>query len=186
MGWGERLRRAFEAFKASPERSLVSYKKEPPAQQQINNYFIGEVTVSTVEVPGVVRDVIVGGHVTNDHSITYGTRIAGNVVIHGAVTDAFNTINNIDTADSKGQDLQALLRSLHAEVTELIKALPDAQAERAAKSLRNLTEEATSQSRDRKWFELSAEGLLDAAKAVASLTEPVTTAVKAVLAFFKD
>lgn len=174
MGWGERWRRAFEAFKASPERSLVPYQKESAAQPLTKNYFIGEVKMT-----------IVNGDVKNDHSTNYGPRIGGNVVIHGAVTDAFNTVNNIDTADPKGQDLQALLRTLHAEVTELIKALPDAQAERAAKNLRNLTEEATSQTRDRKWFDLSAEGLLDAAKAVASLTDPVTTAVKAVLAFFK-
>ena len=44
---------------------------------------------------------------------------------------------------------------------------------------------ATAKKPDREWFDVSAKGLLEAAKAVASLTAPVTAAVKAVLEFFK-
>ena len=94
-------------------------------------------------------------------------------------------INNIDTSSPEKASLQALLKTLHAETSKLIEALPDKDdAERAARNLRNLTEAATAKKPDPKWFEVSAEGLLEAAKAVAALTAPVTTAVKAVLGFF--
>ena len=60
------------------------------------------------------------------------------------------------------------------------KAPADVQ-EKAAKNLEKLTKEATSPKPDRQWYEVSAEGLLDAAKAVAGMAAPITSAVKAVL-----
>lgn len=175
MNWGERFRKAIAAFRQEPERSLASFEKAPSAPPQ--------VTINYVEKLVVIQ---AGGDVNTDNSTNYGTRIEGNVNILGPVQNAFNTINNIDTSSAEAKSLQSLLKALHEETTKLIKALPDDEAERAARNLRNLTEAATAKKPDRKWFEVSAEGLLDAAKAVASLTSPVTTAVKAVLAFFKD
>ena len=63
----------------------------------------------------------------------------------------------------------------------MIQRLDKSQAEHAKKDLENLTEEALSAKLRRKWYDLSAEGLCDAAKTVAEFGTPVITAVKAVL-----
>jgi len=168
------------AFGRQPEHSLERFTKVQTAAPVIINY-IEKLEVTLIQAGGDVDNI---GSKT-DNSTNYGARIEGDVNILGAVTDAFNTINNIDTSSPEKASLQALLKTLHAETSKLIEALPDKDdAERAARNLRNLTEAATAKKPDPKWFEVSAEGLLEAAKAVAALTAPVTTAVKAVLGFF--
>ncbi len=168
MELGERIKRAIEAFRREPEKSLASFKAQPVSTVVVNN-FIENVTVKI------------------DNSTTYGTRIEGDVKIKGAVTDAFNTINNIDTSTPEKQQLQYLLKVLHGEAGKLIEAMPEKPlAEKAARHLRNLTEEASAEAPDRSLFDISADGLLAAAKTVASLAGPVTTAVKAVSDFFQN
>lgn len=153
------------AFRRDPERSLANFSRSQSTTSVTNIYYIEKIVF--------------------DNSVNYGTRTQGNVNILGTLNNAFNTINNIDRSTDDGKTLQALLKTLHDETAKLIEALPDKDvAERAARNLRNLTEEATATKPDRKYFEVSAEGLLEAAKAVTSLTSPVTAAVKAVLEFF--
>lgn len=178
----ERIRRAMVAFMRQPDRSLEHFRKVQTTAPVVINY-INKVAITMIQAGGDVENT--GSKI--DNSTNYGTRIEGDVNILGPVKDAFNTINNIDTRSPEKKNLQALLKALHAETAKLIEALPDKdEAERTARNLRNLTEEATAKKPDRKWFEVSAEGLLEAAKAVASLTAPVTAAVRAVLAFFTE
>ena len=169
MDWGEWFRRAMGAFRREPERSLAQFQKAPATTTILNIY---------------VEQIVF------DNSINYGARVQGNVNILGPLNNAFNTINNIDRSTDEGKTLQPLLKSLHDETAKLIEALSAKdetkdEAERAARNLRNLTEAATAKKPDREWFDVSAKRLLEAAKAVASLTAPVTAAVKAVLEFFK-
>jgi hypothetical protein len=148
------------------------------------------VTINFVEKLIVLNSdgqvIYTEGDVTQDSSVNYGPRFQGNVTINGPIKDAFNNINNINTGSVEGQTLQALLKALHDEVTKLVAVLPDAEAEQAARNLRNLTEAATAKKLDRRWFDVSADGLINAAKAVASLTAPVTSAVKAVVGLFEQ
>jgi len=67
-------------------------------------------------------------------------------------------------------------------VQELVKKLPRDEQEKAARNLDMLTTQATAKKPDRRWYEVSAEGLIEAAKAVADFAKPVATAVGAVLA----
>jgi hypothetical protein len=66
-------------------------------------------------------------------------------------------------------------------VAEMIKVLSPAQQEQVASDLKILTNEATSEAPRRKWYELSAQGLLEAAKAVGETALPVITAVNTVV-----
>jgi hypothetical protein len=63
----------------------------------------------------------------------------------------------------------------------MTKHLPVEKARDAAKDLEVLTTEAVSEAPRKKWYDLSAEGLMEAAKAVGELAAPVVTSVKALL-----
>jgi hypothetical protein len=110
----------------------------------------------------------------------------GNVTVAGDFN--FVTAQNIQNSFNKaaGADVQApmkdALKELTAKVAELAKQLPPDKAEPVSKDLLALTSEAVSKEPRKAWYELSANGLLEAAKTVAEMTGPVTTAVKAVLA----
>lgn len=92
-----------------------------------------------------------------------------------------NSFNKAGSADV-GAELKDKLKALAVEVARLAKQLPPEQAEAVSKDLETLTTEAVSKKPRKEWYELSAKGLLEAAKTVAELAAPVTTAVKAVLA----
>ncbi|HNW63562.1 MAG TPA: hypothetical protein PKJ32_11205 [Piscinibacter sp.] len=109
----------------------------------------------------------------------------GNVTVAGD----FNlvTAQNIQNSFNKaaGSDvpvpLKDALKELTTKVAELAKQLPPEKAEQVSKDLAALTTEAVSKEPRKAWYELSASGLLEAAKAVASMTTPIATAVKAVI-----
>jgi hypothetical protein len=101
---------------------------------------------------------------------------------------SFVTARNIQDSFNKSSStvgntqLKQTLQALTAEVGRLAAKLSKDEAEKVSQDLQTLTSEATSKSPRRKWYELSAEGLIEAAKTVAEMAEPVSTAVKAVLA----
>jgi hypothetical protein len=110
----------------------------------------------------------------------------GNVTVAGD----FNlvTAQNIQNSFNKAagaeiqEPLKDALKDLTAKVAELAKQMTPEQAETVSKDLATLTAEAVSKEPRKPWYDLSATGLLDAAKTVAHMTAPVTAAVKAVLA----
>lgn len=110
----------------------------------------------------------------------------GNVTVAGD----FNlvTAQNIQNSFNKAagaevqEPLKEALKELTTKVAELAKQLPPEKAEAVSKDLATLTAEAVSKEPRKPWYDLSANGLLDAAKTVAEMAAPVTTAVKAVLA----
>ena len=96
-----------------------------------------------------------------------------------SINNSFNKIAQSDAPD----ELKEHLEKLNDAVKEMIQRLPEAQQKQAAQDLQTLTDEALSEEPRRKWYELSAEGLIEAAKAVGEIAVPVITAAKAVLAF---
>jgi hypothetical protein len=92
------------------------------------------------------------------------------------IQDSFNK------AAASSSPLKVPLQDLSEEVTKLASELPKDQAEAAARDLASLTSEALSPSPRKKAYEVSAEGLIEAAETVATMTGPITKAVKAVLA----
>ncbi len=63
-----------------------------------------------------------------------------------------------------------LLEKLEKQVAQLIAALPEAQKAEAADNLEMTVKQAVSATPNRKWYSVSAEGLIEAAKAVKGLT----------------
>ena len=122
-----------------------------------------------------------GGTMVNiDKSVNIGTRLQ-HVNITGNIQDAFNTIITFGQANPNS-DLKLKLEELCALVNQLIAQLPDQKAEEVSRDLKTLVTEAASAQPRRKWYELSGESLLEAAKTCAEMVAPISTAVKGVLA----
>lgn len=117
--------------------------------------------------------------VTIDKSITIGTRLQ-NVNISGNIHDAFNTTISFGQSQPDSE-MAARLKEVCAVVNQLAGQLPEEMAEQVSRDLKTLVTEATNNKPRRKWYELSAEGILDAAKTCAGMAEPVSTAIKGVL-----
>jgi hypothetical protein len=97
------------------------------------------------------------------------------------IADSFNTIKNADCGEGVKQALTKL--------TELVDQLQQDVADKETRDTLNsdlqaLVTEATKAEPRRKWLKLSGEGLIDAAKTVASMTKPITTAVAGLLKLF--
>jgi hypothetical protein len=101
-----------------------------------------------------------------------------NVVTARNIENSFNKAANAAVSD----ELKEKLKLLNQEVAKLTAKLPEEAREQVTKDLETLTSEAVSKKPRKAWYELSGEGLIDAAKTVAEMAAPVTTAVKAVLA----
>jgi ABC-type transporter Mla subunit MlaD len=141
---------------------------------KIGDYFSG--------VYFIFGNVIVNA---DDHSKNYGARIQGDLTVTGNMENAFNTINNLAETEGK-PDLKDRLKDLQAAINKLIPELSKEEAETVARDLRSLTDEVTSSRPRKSIFQATADGLVSAAKSVASMTEPVAKAVKAVIDLFSD
>lgn len=114
-------------------------------------------------------------------NIIHGSTIHGDVnqVVAHTISDSFNKIKQSDAPD----ELKLKLEELNKAVAEMCKQLPEEKQKEVVQDLKVLTDEATSKTPRKKWYDLSAEGLIEAAKAVGEIATPVITTAKAVLAF---
>lgn len=110
---------------------------------------------------------------------------AGDVTVTGdfnaVVADSIQASFNKATDSSVPADRKQQLQELAQHVAEMAKSLDEARAEQAARDLENLTAEALSKEPRRRWWELSAEGLIEAAKAVGEAAAPVVSTVKTLM-----
>jgi hypothetical protein len=100
--------------------------------------------------------------------------------------DAFigNRLRDIYTKVKKGKrnkQLRSTLEGLTLAVTKMTEGMPKADAERVVNDLQTLSNEAVSPAPRRKWWQLSAEGLVEAAKAVGEAGKTVLDWVPKVL-----
>lgn len=101
-----------------------------------------------------------------------------NLVTATNIQNSFNKAANaeIDT------ELKEKLKAIAVEVAKLAEKLSPDDAEKVSKDLESLTSEVVSKIPRKEWYELSAKGIVEAAKTVAEMAAPVTAAVNAVLA----
>lgn len=116
-----------------------------------------------------------------DKSIT--TTVGNGNVFHGNfvaghIQDSFNQISKSNAAPDVKQKLELLC----TQVSDMVKNLSEEKQKEILQDLSSFIAEASKPEPRRKWFELSAEGLLEAAKACAGMASPVISTVKEVLA----
>jgi len=79
--------------------------------------------------------------------------------------------------------LKEKLKELNTMIAKLCEQLPEDQSKQAADDLEAFTKETTSKKPRKKWYELAAEGLIEAAAACGALAGPVTNTVKEIISF---
>jgi hypothetical protein len=106
------------------------------------------------EVLGILHNAGWG----DDHSINIG----GNV-INSQVGQTLTKCKIMITSQPPG-DRRDRLEELQGLAKELIERLPEEKAAEAAENLEILVKQATSEKPNRRWYSVSADGLLEAAK----------------------
>lgn len=104
----------------------------------------------------------------------------GNNIVGGSMVGSSLTIQAYSKPGAES-DLQEEIEKLSVLVKQLIKNVSEQQAEQLFHDLDTLITEATSKQPRKKWYELSAEGILDAAKSSAELIEPISSVIKKLL-----
>jgi len=150
------------------------------AQQTKNEGIQAHVVKAEVLAVGSgARAVKSGGHTGDRVTVTLG---AG-ATFTGDVVTAQRIERTLRAAqDAPDAEMRRSLEQLIVHVGKLIESLDSGERKNeVSRSLQTLVEEASRPAPDKRWYQLAAEGLISAAKTVAALTEPVTSAVKAVL-----
>lgn len=135
-------------------------------QASVVNIVHGNQAIERIDM----RSINFGGNVTVTGDF--------NVVVADQIENSFNRV----AAAGVTQELKDALQKLAIESAKVAKELPPDKAEEVARDLDSLTKEATAAKPRRKWFEVSAEGLVEAARAVGEAAKPLIDTVKLVLA----
>jgi hypothetical protein len=108
--------------------------------------------------------------------VFHGSHFGDNVqTVHAGPGAQIDSI----TQDNRAARLEEHLRSLETSVDELTRHLPAAEADKARADLADLRKVALSKEPSKRWYDISAEGLLGAAKGVAGLGESIAKAIAA-------
>lgn len=116
-------------------------------------------------------------------NIGNGNTFNGNVAIAGTIQNSFNTADNFKPENEREEKLKEKLKELNTMIAKLCEQLPEDQSKQAADDLEAFTKETTSKKPRKKWYELAAEGLIEAAAACGALAGPVTNTVKEIISF---
>jgi len=149
---------------------------------------IRECTETSSELAGkVTYNVAAGGTLILSQAVKKGKKIVkvfnttvgtntGNLLVAESIKNSSIMIKG-STANN---ELKTNLTKLADAVAKMCEKLPKEQAEDAGKRLEALTREATSGAPSEKWYQFSANGLIEAAKAVGEFATPVITTVAAI------
>lgn len=121
----------------------------------------------------IVQYYVKGDYVGEQVIIKGNTIYNGNLVVAKTIQNSFNTLEGSGASD----ELKKQLEELHTAVGAMAEKLDPKKAEEVARDLEVLTREATAAEPRRKWYELSGEGLIEAAKAVADIGPKVIALV---------
>jgi internalin A len=95
--------------------------------------------------------------------------VHGSIVAAESIKESFNTIQKADIKD----DLKEQLKQLTEAVDAMAKALPKDRAEEVADDMKRLTEEATKEKPNSKWYSVSIDGLIAAAQNLGKVGDAV-------------
>lgn len=167
-----------DAAKSAWETALPGQSASFEALAQKTSKQVARYIRRSEAAASVVTQII--GTQMNTHIQLGNVTVSGdfNLVTAENIQNSFNKAAGAPIQD----DLKEALKTLTTQAAELAKHLPAKAAETVSKDLAALTAEAVSTEPRKAWYEISAKGLIDAAKAVAEMAAPVATAVGAVLA----
>lgn len=72
------------------------------------------------------------------------------------------------------------LKELSTGIENIVKNMPNDKAKEITEDLQTFVNEASKKQPRRKWYEMSAEGLIDAAKTIGTIGKPVIETVQSI------
>jgi hypothetical protein len=116
-----------------------------------------------------------GGMMVEKQVTVSGT---GNIVnVAEFMSNVTNTVNNNLAESNAGDDVKALIGQLNEEIERLAPEVDPSLVKKMGKNLEALSKETASEEPERRWYEVSLEGLKEAAQAMGALAEPVVKIV---------
>ncbi|WP_417910826.1 COR domain-containing protein [Candidatus Electronema sp. PJ] len=129
-------------------------------------------------------DIMIGDQpAKNDNSVSIqgSTVTSSNIITAPTIQNSFNTV-----AQSAAEPaLKSELERLCQQVEQMLTQLPEEKKGNVTKDLDDLVKETTKKEPEKRRYQFSAEGLIEAAKACAGMTAPVTATVKGILDLLK-
>jgi uncharacterized protein YjbI with pentapeptide repeats len=170
-------------FKQEQQKSFTTENAERVEKLQRLLYTVRESQGSYIGTSIVIKveKVVMGDDKSQNIDFKGAQNVSvGNInqVAANTISNAFNTV----VQSSAPQELKVELEKLNQAVAEMVKRLPEEKQREVAQDLKTLTDEATSGSPRQKWYELSAQGLMEAAEALGEVAKPVITITKSILA----
>lgn len=108
-----------------------------------------------------------------------GNTFHGDVVSAGIIERSFNKATEYD----KDEEVQTALRKLATLVAKLCETLDEGESQQTARNLGTFVGEATSSNPQASLLRVTGEGLVNAAKTVAALAQPIAKTVTTILEF---
>jgi hypothetical protein len=135
------------------------------------NFYVNRLVVQGLHQVHVERVE----HMSQERVINLGhnNTINAPVIIADRIENSFNALAGSNT----GAEVKQLLEQLIRDVTEASKAAPSEAAEEMARDVETLTKEVTSSKPRRRWYEISIEGLKQAAVNIGEVGQPILETV---------
>lgn len=134
------------------------------------------------EIQGTVENL--GGTTVTKFNVSFGansTVTIGNLALAKSIQNSFNSVDKAAVSGEKKRALQ----ELHKGVASIADHLSPEESEEVATSLDMLTKQTLSATPSKRWYEVSAQGLIEAAKAVGQLGGPIISAVNTILSLLR-
>lgn len=113
-----------------------------------------------------------------------GDKIKVTLGDNATIQGSFTVVNSIQNSFNKAKDatmdddLKGLLTDLSIAIVRMIEDLSEEEGQRAARALQIIIDEATKENPDQKWWQVSVDGLTEAAENVGKVGKPVLDIVK--------
>ncbi len=160
-----------------------------PAKLEPQPVIIAEqiITINGSEIifkPGMVENT--GGAAMTKISVNIGDGnvFKGSIAVAGTIENSHIVTEGFKPRSDQEEKLQEMLREVNSNVAKLCEQLPEELAKQVANDLEVFVKELVSSNPRRQWYELSAKGILEAAKTCSALVEPITKAINGILALF--
>ncbi len=155
------------------KKRLEGYSSEKPSSMLV------DIRDSHVSISQNKEETIMEGE-TTFIQFGDGNTFNGDVIAAKNIEHSFNRVNEV-----KNDKLQELLKALTNDVSKLCEQLENTDdQQQVSRKLKTFVEEAASSKPDTGFLKVTAEGLIEAAKTIAVMAEPITKTVKAILTLF--
>jgi signal peptidase I len=120
----------------------------------------------------------------NDFNVQFGNdaKINGDFILANKINDSFNKIKT----SNHPNEIKDLINELVNEVNHIVKALSKNKADQIVNDLQMLTNEVTNPSPRKKWWELSVEGIKEAAASVGEIGNNTISILNKLLPFLNS